>query len=363
MYLVGALFAGVVTTAVSTAVTERSDGGVIRTLMVPASDDWVSRLVNNEVIEDVEAPTDDEFGPSDGGIQYSADVSDEELARRYQEDLASLGSLSIGRAENGRVINGVQMPPGDAWTVVDPEHSYGTQETIDFLKKAAHIVSSIHPGARLRVGHISGQRGGLLLPHRSHQSGRDVDIGLFHRTTVDWGAPKASRELLFDPVVSWTLIKALVKETDVQFVLLDHQLQQVLRDYALSIGESPAWIDRIFLKPGSLVRHAPNHHDHFHVRFFAQRSQELGRRLALGIQGERVIVHRVEPGDTVGRLASRYSSSARLIRSANKLTTIGPLRVGRSVRIPVRTPCMTCPIPPPVVVPPRRLPPELEPSS
>ena len=114
-----------------------------------------------------------------------------------------------------------------------------------------------------------------------------------------------------------------------------------------------------------LVRHARRHRDHFHVRFFAGRSQELGRRIQplLARQPEQnLVIHRVQKGDTLGGLATRFNSSVKLIQKANGLSSTS-LRVGRTLNIPLRGPCTNCPIPPPLIVPPRCLPPGLPPKS
>src|SRR5215471_19065431 len=44
-----------------------------------------------------------------------------------------LGSMSIGNTNAGALFNGVQMPKGDRWEVVDPNHAWGTRETVDYL--------------------------------------------------------------------------------------------------------------------------------------------------------------------------------------------------------------------------------------
>jgi hypothetical protein len=269
-------------------------------------------------------------------------------------------------AEAGRVINAVQMPQGEAWTIADPERAYGTQETIDFLVKVAQRVRVTHPQAQLRVGHIGAERGGWLRPHQSHQAGRDVDLGFCYRAGIDPGAPRQPREKLMDLAVNWALVRALVVDTEVQFILLDRRVQRVLRDYAVLIGEDRAWVDRLFFGPASLVKHAPRHRDHFHVRFFSPRAQELGRRLVPVLDArpeENLVIHRVVPGDTLGRLASRYGSTVRMILRANAPLTTSALRVGRTLRIPLRGPCTSCPVPPPLLVPPRLLPPEPGPAS
>jgi len=54
----------------------------------------------------------------------------------------------------------------------------------------------------------------------------------------------------------------------------------VLYAYALSIGEDKGWLDSVFhAGANSLIKHARRHRDHFHVRFFNGRAQELGRRV------------------------------------------------------------------------------------
>jgi murein endopeptidase len=304
-------------------------------------------------------------GPSDGGLLYSADLSDDDLARRFLGDPTSLGSVSLGLTEAGRVLNAVPMPRGAAWSVVDDTRAYGTRELVEFLVAAATSVRARFPDAVLRICHLSAKEGGWLRPHQSHQSGRDVDLGFYYRPGVDPGAPTRPREQELDPAKNWALVKALALETDVEFILVDQRVQRVLYDFALQAGEPRAWLDRLFLGPETLVRHAWRHRDHFHVRFFAPRSQELGRRLQplLASRPEQnLLLVRVQPGDTLGGLAVRHRSTVGLIQRANGLSST-QLPVGRTLKVPLLGPCTSCPVPPAVVVPPRVLPPRPDPGS
>lgn len=304
-------------------------------------------------------------GVGDGGLLYSADVSDEELARRFVEDPASLGSISVGIAEAGRVINAVQLPPGSAsWSVVDERNAWGTQETIDALKVAADEVHDAFPDAVLRVNHLSRPSGGWLRPHQSHQSGRDADLGFYYRQGA--AVTARTREQAIDPARNWALLRSLIVNADVQFVLVDKRIQKVLYEHALAVGEKKAWLDQLFGGRDPLVKHARRHRDHFHVRFYAPRSQELGRRIQPVLAAradENLLIHRVVKGDSVGRLANRYNSTVKAIVSANGLKSVHALRVGRTLNIPVRGPCTQCPQPPALRVPPRLLPPEPDPSA
>lgn len=309
----------------------------------------------------------EETNTSDGGLLYSADLSDELLLDRWLKDPASLGTISVGLTEAGRLINGVQLSESDSCHIVDSNRAWGTQETIDFLNAAAadvHAQFALAPP--LRINHIGAKTGGYLRPHQSHQAGRDADLGFYFPAGVDPGNLPARRMDVMDLAVNWALVKALLVHGDVQFILVDKRVQARLYDYALKNGEDKTWLDRLFhAGAASLIRHARGHRDHFHVRYFAGRSQEIGRRIAplLAKQPDQnIVIHRVKSGDTLGGLASKYNSGVKLIQKANGMTNTS-LRVGRTLNIPLRGPCTNCPVPPPQVVPPRCLPPALPPKS
>ena len=74
---------------------------------------------------------------------------------------------------------------------------------------------------------------------------------------------------------------ALVTTTDVEVIFVDRVVQRLIRTYALGLGESPAWLGRLFDlgHPGrkTLIRHAPEHRNHLHVRFYSPVAQRVGR--------------------------------------------------------------------------------------
>jgi murein endopeptidase len=295
-------------------------------------------------------------------LLYTRELSDAELTRRFRDDLPTLGTISIGFADRGRLINGVQMPRDPAWIVERPEYAYATRETVDALELAFRAVRRQFPeSAPGRLSHVGAREGGYLRPHRSHQSGRDADIGFYYRDDRIPGR-NAPRERLIDPARNWALIRTLITETDVQVILVDRHIQTVLKEFALSIGENARWLSQVF---GGLIKHARSHRDHFHVRFYAARSQELGRRLqpllAMRPDQNRT-VHVVRAGNTLGQIATRYHTSIALIRTSNRMQGRSLLRLGQHLVIPLRGVCTSCPIPPPVAVPPRLLPPEPLPS-
>ncbi|HYO55285.1 penicillin-insensitive murein endopeptidase [Archangium sp.] len=296
------------------------------------------------------------------GPLYTAELSDEQLTEMWKKEPGSLGSISVGFVESGRMVNSVRVPEGgEDWLVVSPELAWGTQETVEYLTRAIREVRAQYPKAPpLRVNQLSSREGGHLRPHKSHQNGRDVDLGFYYPTAEPVRARE--RERYIDLELNWALIKALAMHTDVQMILVDKRVQKVLYDHALRKGENKEWLDSLFNAGArSLVKHAKRHRDHFHVRFFNPRAQELGRRIAplLALQPDKNLMsHRVRSGDTLGGIALRYGSSIQGIQKANRMRGVF-LRIGQVLAVPLRGPCTRCPIPPPVVVPPRRMPPEV----
>lgn len=317
-------------------------------------------------------------------------MSDAEIERLLRDDPAALGSLSLGATNAGRLFNGVQMPEGEGWKNISPAYAWGTQETVDYLIKAIQEARRRHPDSPpLYLGHISAKHGGPLSPHRSHQSGRDLDIS-YYLTPQRAGFHRAGAQNL-DRERTWAFVRALITETDVEMILIDTSVQRLLKEHALKIGEDREWVDGIFqvgsrnLRP--MIRHARGHANHIHVRFYnpiAQASAARAHALlvkqgklpgasaaaaaAAAVPPAGYIQHKVRNGQTLGILAKRYGVSVEAIQRANNLkgTFVKAKRVlnipragapvrgapARGAAAPSRPPMLK-----PPVIPPRRLPP------
>jgi penicillin-insensitive murein endopeptidase len=191
-----------------------------------------------------------------------------------------------------------------------------------------------------------------------------VDLSYYYTTDDPWYTRAHAKNL--DRARTWALVKAFITETDVQYIFINHSIQRLLREHALSIGENPHWLDQIFggktatLRP--IIRHARGHATHIHVRFYNPIAQETGRRLyPLLIKHKTIrpptyyIRHRVRKGQTLSHLARRYNTSTRAIRRANRLRS-NMIRAGRVYKIP-RSGGVPRGMDEPVTIPPRRLPP------
>ena len=292
-----------------------------------------------------------------------SELSDAEISARLKADISSLGPMSIGPAHGGVLVAGVRMPQGANWDLVSPGLAWGTQETVDALAHAIDAVAARFPETpKVFIGDISAKRGGHLNPHVSHQSGRDVDISYYLTEGHRWYATANGSNL--DRARTWHFIRTLIAESDVDLILVDTQIQRILKAYALEIGEDPAWLDDIFQVGGKsrrpIILHAKGHATHLHVRFYSPAAQELGRR-AYGLLVRRgfiapptlYITHTVKSGETLSHLARRYKVTTDAIKKANALKK-DTLRLNKQYKIPQTG---GVPVPARLALPARRVPP------
>ena len=335
-----------------------SDAGPVAPVATGAADDEVAALDDDD--EDTESSTG--TAPAPTASQTPA-LSDAEIERRYHQDPASLGPISVGRPGAGLLVNGVQMPKSERVELLDPGHAWGTRETVDALTLIIDRVNERFPGcAPLPIGHISARNGGHLSPHVSHQAGRDADVGYYYRTPVR-AFIRATQDNL-DLPRTWALVKAAVKETNVDMIFVDQGVQRIIADYALANGEDPSFVDAVFQVRGknarAVVRHAKGHNNHLHFRFHSPLAEEMGRRLAHFIRppapavvtasqaeaaGVRFTPHRARSGDTLVILAKRYGTTVEEIQRVNGLRS-NALRAGVIYRIPQKAPVKAPPAKP-----------------
>lgn len=286
-----------------------------------------------------------------------------ELKRLVKEDMSALGPISLGLPNRGRLLNGVQMPKGDQWTMTDPGNCWGTQETVDHIALAIGKVNKAFENTpKLYIGDISARHGGRLKPHKSHQAGRDVDLGYYYANGASWYTTANASNL--DKPRTWALVKSFVNDTPVEMIFIDTQVQRVLKDYALSIGEDKKWLDEIF-QVGSrggapIIRHVKGHASHIHVRFWSPIAQAGARVVAKYLprkeqpadekrDGGKVasngssrsskpakteyVLHRARSGDTLDSLARHYGVSVKEIQDANGLSS-NKIKQKATYRIP-----------------------------
>ncbi|MEZ4302142.1 MAG: penicillin-insensitive murein endopeptidase [Polyangiaceae bacterium] len=288
-------------------------------------------------------------------------LSDSEIHARFKKDPASLGPLSVGKPNAGALVNGIMMPKDPTkWIVLEPGLAYGTQETVDAIAKSIERVHAAFPNTQpIPIGHISSKHGGYLPVHKSHQAGRDVDLGYYFTTPKTQFISGTKSNL--DLARTLAFIKAMFAVSDIEMIFIDTSIQKLLVEYAVSHGEDADWLDRTFQvrqKPGfAPIRHVRGHKNHIHVRFASPQAVAMGRRISgmvaihsapppgtkgapsapAAAPGEKLIAHKARSGDTMQILARRYGTTVEAIQRANGLKSVN-LKAGHTYQIPVPLP-------------------------
>ena len=204
---------------------------------------------------------------------------------------------SIGFPWNGRLENGVPFPRMfSGYILRSKEHTYTTPELIGALLDAIQGVRRDFPDTcDLYIGDFSKPRGGPWYPkHRSHQNGRDVDLGMYAKGNRQLHSFIPMNRTNLDVSKTWCLIKNLLATGMVEKIFVDKSIQKLLYKYALSQGYDRQYLDRLFYNvrhrySHAIIRHVRGHRDHMHVRFHAPWSELAGRHLRLSDKEMRVI--------------------------------------------------------------------------
>lgn len=172
----------------------------------------------------------------------------------------------------------VQLPerPG-LYNISRPETAWGTPALVYAIEQASARIALEFPEADpLYVGDLSLQSGGPLPPHRYHFDGRSADIGLYaNGGSQPRGMFHEFGPLDFDFEMTWALIDSFLSTGHIEHILLDQTLIDALRGWLidthrLDFAEAarifpPSETERLWAMNG-VLRTAPNHRDHMHVR-------------------------------------------------------------------------------------------------
>ena len=312
-------------------------------------------------------------------FEISRRVPDPDTIDLTGRDLTSKRCLSIGAPNRGRLVNGIPLEPFPGLLVrPSVHHVYGTPETIAALHYAVARVHKLFPGAHdLVVGDLSRKGGGRLPPHVSHQSGRDVDIGYYHRN-ID--APRSfvnANAANLDLERTWAFVEALLDDHKVEYIFMDYAVQRLLYNYVkYRLGAPESYLEMVFAYPRrshtAFIRHEVKHRDHMHIRFWSPIAVAASRGVRLSpkhgrwftpdeikaytrggyvalsrfdrvdwvrpeIQRgrERYATYRVRPGDTLSGIARRHQVSTASLMMMNHLNSRSIIRPGQQLLLPI----------------------------
>lgn len=187
---------------------------------------------------------------------------------------------SVGAPWAGILHDAASLPDGDGYVIRRPWRRFGTRTTVDYIERVVGDVREQFPDQHiLAIGDISAEHGGQITEHHSHQSGRDVDIGLFYKekpAAYPQSFVVATADNL-DPEATYALLAGFVATANepggAQVIFLDYDVQRLLYDWAKEHDVDEDTLDKTFQYPhgrgssNGIVHHEPNHDNHMHVRF------------------------------------------------------------------------------------------------
>lgn len=191
-------------------------------------------------------------------------------------------SASVGAPYCGHVVGARQLESHEGYVLRNPARSWATASTLSRLRRAFDVVRRRDGQApRVRVHDLGLEGGGPIDDHRSHQSGRDVDLTYYQRRgCADDGCPLGPVDPRgVDVRHQWMLLREWLRRGDAEAIYVDYELQRPLYEEARRRGATSAELERYFQYPRGrrhregIIRHFPNHRDHLHVRFACERSE------------------------------------------------------------------------------------------
>jgi murein endopeptidase len=191
----------------------------------------------------------------------------------------SVGSPSNGRLILGKSLDADRDKKGVGWVIsAERENVYGTPDTIAYIKYCASAYRSYFAKGKappIAIGDISKKGGGPLPPHKSHQSGRDVDIGFI----VKGGQRSASNGVFVQATTNsldlpkqWVLTKCFLDLDATTHIFMEASIVEALKQYVIKLyKKNTQRLKRylLYFPGGSKAKIVPDdeHRSHMHVRF------------------------------------------------------------------------------------------------
>lgn len=225
-----------------------------------------------------------------GASAALATYSDADLPEGFRKHPYSQMSLSVGSPVEGFQLRAKRLRPTPSLALKNAERraAYGHPSLVLMLQRSGKQMAREAAGAVLLIGDLSSEFGGPLPGHRSHQSGRDADVGFFvmdekgRPKTVDHfvpiGADGKARDgsgLVFDDYRNWLLIQMWLKDSraGIKYVFVAKPLRKRLLDFASArpaFRKYAAAAAELLIQPSNSAAHD----DHFHVRITCPKGQE-----------------------------------------------------------------------------------------
>lgn len=196
-------------------------------------------------------------GPKRGTAPRKAPVRKNKHSGTFHS-LTPMG-LSVGLPHAGHLVGGVPLPKTELYNLTYSGIAYGSRHAVQQVVRAvSHFRHTTKWRGQLTITSMSLRNGGYFPPHRSHQTGRDVDI----RMPLTDGSGKRGTPDEIDWEATWDLVASFLRTRQTERIFLSQHLHVRLEQAARKRGASESELAAI----GTIVRHSDGHDAHIHVR-------------------------------------------------------------------------------------------------
>lgn len=205
-----------------------------------------------------------------------------DLPKKFRRSPYSLMSLTVGAPNAGYQLRAKKLRKRQYLHVKrgSADRVYGHPALVLMLYRSAKEIAKSAPGSVLLVGDLSDKDGGSLSGHRSHQSGRDADIGMYaldkkgKRVVLDRfvsfggdGKAQDGSGLVFDDARNWLLVQSWVRDhrAGLSHIFVSTPLRSRLIKFASGHPRYKKFVTEVSALLKQPER-SSDHSDHFHVR-------------------------------------------------------------------------------------------------
>ncbi len=146
---------------------------------------------------------------------------------------------SVGRPHAGSLKNGIHLDPdgdglGRGYAVSKHRPDlWGTPELVTLIKSCGrtyrrYFSRKYRP---IPIGDLSSRRGGPLKSHKSHQSGRDVDVGFMRKKPLSKGYFTNTSPRQMNMYAQWVVLKCFLDDPQTQMVFIERSRVRALKKY------------------------------------------------------------------------------------------------------------------------------------